>query len=274
MLLELTFCSERNQTAVSPPRFSLVKWYMDCVTEQGEAAILYCAALRWRGIPLTYSSVLSTCGQAATTRSSMGRYRLSWTEKEVVVELPRLRVLGRWEAAAAPFEQTVYASPAGSVVWSCVQPRSSARVTVGERVLSGPGYAERLTVTLPPWQLPMRQLRWGRFVSPQDTLSWIDWQGPYSTSFAVHNGVRREIVSVSESEVALSNSVLRLEESLPLRAGRLGSTVLPGAPALRKLLPGSLANIEERKWRSRGTLEIDDRQSRGWVIHEVVDWNL
>ncbi len=204
----------------------------------------------------------------------MGSYRLSCTNEEVVVEFPRLKVAGRWEAASAPFEQTVYESAAGSVVWSCVQPRSSARVTLGSRVLFGPGYAERLTVTLPPWQLPMRQLRWGRFVSPQDTLAWIDWQGPYSTSFAVHNGARREIVAASDSEVALSNGVLRMEESFPLRAGRLGSTVLPGAPALRKLLPSSLANIEERKWRSRGVLEIDGRQSRGWVIHEVVHWNL
>jgi hypothetical protein len=118
----------------------------------------------------------------------------------------------------------------------------------------------------------MSQLRWGRFVSPEDSLAWIDWQGPYSTSFAVHNGSRCETLSVSDSEVALCHATLRMEESFPLRAGRLGSTILPGAPALRKLLPRSLFNIEEHKWRSRGILNAQDRISTGWAVHEVVHW--
>jgi len=259
---------------VTPPRFSLVKWYMDCVTDEGEAVILYCAEMLWRGIHVTYSSVLSTNEQTATTRSSMSSYRLVPTDELILVEIPRLKVSGKWQAAAAPLEHTVYESAAGSVVWNCVQPRASARVSVGERVLMGLGYAERLTLTLPPWQLPMRQLRWGRFVSPEESLAWIDWQGPYSTSLAVHNGKIREIVSASDSELRLNDGVLRMKESLPLRAGPLGSTVLPGAPALKRLLPTSLTNIEEQKWRSRGILEINDRQSLGWVIHEVVHWNL
>jgi hypothetical protein len=63
-------------------------------------------------------------------------------------------------------------------------------------------------------------------------------------------------------------------ESFPLRAGRLGATVLPGAPALGKLLPRSLRNIEEQKWRSRGVWKAQDGSSHGWVIHEVVHWKL
>jgi hypothetical protein len=117
-------------------------------------------------------------------------------------------------------------------------------------------------------------LRWGRFVSAVDSVAWIDWQGPYSTCFALHNGALRDALSVSDSEVALDGATLRMDESLPLRSGRVDRTVLPGAPALRKLLPYSLFNIEEHKWRSRGVLNTKDRSSCGWVIHEVVDWNL
>jgi hypothetical protein len=64
-----------------------------------------------------------------------------------------------------------------------------------------------------------------------------------------------------------------MDQTLSLRSGRLGETVLSGAPILRRLLPSSLSEIEEKKWRSRGTLDTPDHQSRGWVIHEVVDWN-
>ncbi len=252
--------------------FSLVKWYMDCVTDPGDAVILYCAELRWRGLHASYSSVLSVDGRSMESHASMARYRLSSTEAQILVELPRLGVSGRWEASAAPFQHTVYEDASGSVLWNCVQPRASVHLRIGDRELAGLGYAECLTVTLPPWRLPMRQLRWGRFVSPEDSLAWIDWQGAYSTSFAVRNGVRCETLSVSDSEVALRGASLRMEESFPLRTGRVGDTILPGAPALGRMLPRGLFNIEEHKWRSRGILNAEDRSSKGWVIHEVVHW--
>ena len=110
-------------------------------------------------------------------------------------------------------------------------------------------------------------------MSAQDSLAWIDWQGAYSTSIALHNGRMAEPLSISDSTIALSDATLHIDELRPLRSGRLGSTILPGAPMLRKLLPHSLFNIDEKKWRSRGILDTKDRQSTGWVIHEVVDWN-
>jgi len=259
---------------VGPSPFSLVKWYMDCVTDSCDAVILYCADLGWRGIHAAYSSVLTIFDRQAEFQSSMASYRLSFTSDHIKVEFPRLNVCGRWEGTATPVQLPVYENASGSVLWNCLQPRSSVKLRIGERELAGLGYAECLTLTLAPWQLPMRQLRWGRFVSQQDSLAWIDWQGLYSTSFAVHNGLRCETLAVSDSEIVLRDATLRMEESLPLRAGRLGSTILPGAPALGKLLPHSLFNIEERKWRSRGILNAHDRESKGWVIHEVVHWKL
>jgi hypothetical protein len=247
---------------------------MDCVTGCGDAAILYCADLRWRGIHAAYSSVLSADEGRAESHSSMARYRLSSRGGEIHVAFPRLKVSGRWHADAAPMQHTVYGNASGSVLWNCLQPRSTVHLRVGEREFTGLGYAECLTLTLPPWQLPMRKLRWGRFVSPDHSLAWVDWQGSYSTSFAIHNGVQCEIQSVSDSEVAVCGATLRMDESLSLRAGRVEQTILPEAPTLGKLLPHSLFNIEERKWRSRGILNAQDRSSSGWAIHEVVDWKI
>jgi predicted transcriptional regulator len=246
---------------------------MDCVTELGETAILYCADLSWRGMRASYSSVLLADERAIDTQSSMRSYRLTSSGDRISVEFPRLQAQGTWTAAAAPVQHTMYEDARGSVLWNCLQPGSTVQVTVGDRQLSGLGYAECLTLTLPPWQLPLRQLRWGRFVSPQDSLAWIDWQGPYSTRLAVHNGRKHKPVSVSDTEILLTDARLRLDQPLSLRSGRLGSTILPGAPLLRKLLPHSIFDIDEKKWRSRATLEAPDHQCQGWAIHEVVDWN-
>jgi hypothetical protein len=252
---------------------------MDCVTGEGDTVILYCAELHWRGLHAAYSNLLSAIDSQATSRSSMGRYRIECEDGRIAVELPRLQVEGEWKSAAAAVQETVFpgpdgTSPDGSALWECLQPQATVRVQLGQRELTGLGYLERLTLTLPPWQLPLRELRWGRFVSPTDHVIWIDWQGPYSTAFAIHNGCKRRLELVTETEVAIESGTLRMSDSLPLRAGRLGATVLPGAPMLRRLLPRSLGNIEEHKWRSRGVLETASGQSEGWVIHEVVHWKV
>ena len=259
---------------VEASRFSLIKWYVDCVTDSGDAAIVYCADLHWRGMHATYSSVLSMNEGRVESHSSMAGYCLSSTNGEIRIEIPRLKVSGKWEATSAPMQRTVYENASGSVLWNCLQQGSMVHLSVGAREFTGLGYAECLTLTLPPWQLPMRRLRWGRFISQQDSIAWVDWEGEYSASFAVYNGLFCKPLSVSDCEVAIRGATLRMEESLPLREGRVGATVLPGVPALGRLLPRSLFNIEERKWRSRGILSTQDRSSNGWVIHEVVHWTL
>ncbi len=247
---------------------------MDCVTDCGDAAVLYCAEMHWHGADLVYSSVLSTIEGRVESHSSMTRYRLSSTSDRIAVEFPRLKVQGSWKADAVPMERTLYLSTAGRVHWNCLQPRSVVDLRIGKRELTGLGYAECLTLTVPPWQLPMRQLRWGRFVSREDSLAWIDWQGEHSIRFAVYNGRVWELLAISETEAAIPHVRLRMDEGQTLRAGRLGSTVLSRAPALRKLLPRSLANIEEVKQRSHGRLNAGDHISEGWVIHEVVHWKV
>lgn len=258
--------------------FSLVKWYMDCVSDAGEAAILYSARVRWRGIGLAYSNLIWTDGATGKSASSMHSAKIRRETQQIHVVSPQLGLQGQWTARTAPVERTVYACESGSVIWNCRQPAASVCLSVGEKKLTGTGYAECLTLTLPPWQLPLRHLQWGRFVADRDAptpdaLTWIDWKGPYALSLVVHNGTSDEGASISTTEVAWSGGRLRMEEPLALRAGRLGSTVLPAAPALSKIFPHSLFNIEEKKWRSRGILETPDHESRGWVIHETVDWS-
>jgi len=254
---------------------------MDLVTDAGDAFILYCADMRWRGLSATMGNLLeSPNGASPRSRFSMGSYRLSSTPDEILVEHPRLKLSGRWQAITPPFRCTVYDGPEGSVVWNCMQPSSRVTARVSGRALSGLGYAECLTLTLPPWRLPMDQLRWGRFVCPDNSLAWIDWQGSYSTSFAVLNGRRSALESASEQMITTSDAVLHIEPGVSLRSGRLGETILPGALALRKLFPRSLFNVQEDKWKSLGTLTINggkptkqpEQTSTGWVIHEMVHW--
>jgi hypothetical protein len=246
---------------------------MDCVTDAGEAAIVYCADLRWRGLHAMIGGLLeSRNGAEPRTRTALGRHRISQTANEIAVEHRRLKVSGLWQSLSPPVQRTVYEERGGSIVWNCIQPGSRASLRIGERELAGLGYAECLTVTLPSWQLPIRCLRWGRFVSADHAFAWVDWQGPFSTRFAFLNGRESTLLSASESEVVTREAALKIEGGDSLRAGRLSSTILSGAPALKRLFPASLFNIREQKWKSRGTLAQSGRTNEGWVIHEVVEW--
>ena len=254
--------------------FSTVKWYLDCVTESGETAILYCATIHWRGIKMATGSLLTSHESHTETRSSLGAYHLSEECSEIRVEHPALHASGRWVADSSPVKRIVYEGPRGCVTWNCLQPRSRVSLRTRDREITGLGYAECLTLTLPPWHLPLRKLRWGRFVAEHDSLAWVDWQGEHSTCFAILNGHEFQPSAVTETEVLLPQAALQIEDRQTLRAGKLGATILPQLPALRRLFPRGLFNIHEQKWRSRGTLRTPGGESQGWVIHEVVDWAL
>jgi|SRR5215472_3350078 len=253
--------------------FSLVKWYLDCITDAGHAVIVYCAEMRWRGLRTRMASVLeSPPGAAPVTHSSIGAYRLNASKDEIAVEHRRFGVRGTWRPAAPGFERTVYANERGSVIWNCLQPGSRVSCRIGERELNGLGYGERLTLTVPPWRLPLSQLRWGRFVSEKHSIIWIDWRGEHSTKIALCDGRPCDLLSASENEIVTSDGTLRILPGVSLRSGRLKDTIVPGMPGLAKLIPGSLFNIHEQKWKSRGTLQTPAEECSGWVIHEVVDW--
>lgn len=92
-------------------------------------------------------------------------------------------------AREQPVASTVYESADGRIDWECRQPAADARVRLaGGREITGLGYAERLRMTIPPWRLPLRTLRWGRFLAAGESWVWIDWQGPHVARFAFRNG--------------------------------------------------------------------------------------
>jgi hypothetical protein len=257
----------------SPGHFAMTKWYLDCVSDAGDAAIVYCADLHWRGIHAQMGSVLEKPdAQPARTRSSMGKYAVSIAANEISVDHPRLKFSGRWISAAPASEHALYESENGAITWKCLQPSSQVTASLGGRAFAGLGYAECLVLTVPPWQLPMRELRWGRFVSERHSLVWIRWRGPHTVDLALCNGETCILIAASQSEVLAGDAVLEIPSGVILRDGRLRNTILPGLPAIAKLFPHSIFNVVETKWLSPATLRMGGEKSTGWAIHEVVQF--
>ncbi|HEX5010035.1 MAG TPA: hypothetical protein VFY71_06515 [Planctomycetota bacterium] len=256
--------------------FRLVKWYLDLVTEEGEVLIGYAADLRWGPLRLRCAATLA--GRApGPFRGATHLLGASLpTERDGVV---RWRVgergpRGEWTRVRAGPQRVLLDGPEGAVRWSCLHASSEARArTARGPELSGRGYVERLELTCPPWRLPIRELRWGRFVAADAALAWIDWRGPQPLRLVLRDGEPVADARVDDDVVTAGDAALRLSDPTTLRDGELGLTALRPLPLLRRALPPAMLGTRETKWLSRGELRRPDgRRARGWAVHELVQF--
>ena len=166
-------------------RFSLSKWYMDCITDSGDISIAYTGTINWRRAHLSYSTILESVSGRLTTNHSTRKPEkpeihgdsVSWSSKP-------LHVQASWQALSPGLRETIFRCDDGSVEWHCSAPCAQAQF----RGRCGLGYVDRITMTLPPWKLPIQYLRWGHFASQADWVVWIDWQGEFCRKLVFLNG--------------------------------------------------------------------------------------
>jgi hypothetical protein len=247
------------------PRFEFAKWYADCVSGEGEVLIAYSGRLRHRRLAVQYESLLS----AGESKHSLRRSSIECTPDRIEWGSEGLGLCGSWERRSAEIRETVFQSEDGWVQWHCVMPKAEARMNA----VAGLGYAEQLRLTIPPWRLPIRRLRWGRFLSERNAVVWIDWEGEFRTRLVYANGRPAAAEAIENDGLTFADGTrLELDRGLVLRSGQLGSTVLHAIPGLKKLAPRMFL-VDECKWRSHGRLmSVGEETDSGWCIHEDVRW--
>lgn len=268
--------AHRIQPWYHPPAmsgFHLSKWYLDCVTDAGDASIVYSGDVCWGRLNLHYSSVLESTEAGVKARQSLRPHpQPEVNHGSIRWRSNALQVDALWQADAGELRETLLDDERGSIQWHCLMPRARARF--GLR--SGLGYAERLVLTIPPWKLPIATLRWGRFLSPSDWIVWIDWQGEHPQTIVYRNGARVAVDELGDEQIRFADgTLLAMDRSLTIREGPLGTTALAAIPLIGKTFPARLLRVTESKWRSRARLEFPNRPAvEGFAIHERVSWPL
>ena len=257
--------------------FTLDKWYLDLVTDDGTALIGYAAELRWHAFDLHYAALLesqpgATPHEHATIRKvkppELAGDHLTWVCEP-------LRVSGEWLRLAPPVGETLLDSPAGTIEWSCLLPRARASLEVGGRRHEGLGYVERLHLTIAPWEFPFRALRWGRHLSGAHALVWIEWDGEVSRRWAWLDGRFQPSARVAPGGVTgLEKGMeLRWDADRDVRRRSVVEALREMAPALVRGMTGRIGTMDEHKQLSRSALTANGRMlDSGWVIHEEVTW--
>ena len=92
---------------------------------------------------------------------------ITWSDRQFGVS-------GCWKSLTTPVNARLFDSGEGFIDWKCHQPASNVTLKFNERTIEGIGYAEQLILTVPPWKIPMDELRWGRFGSSGNQMVWIE----------------------------------------------------------------------------------------------------
>lgn len=259
--------------------FNLTKWYLDCTDELGNSAIIYWGRLQLGALDLSYASVLGIPMGAPCTefRSILPSPGPALTRRKGVdgvhMESIALDVEGHWIPQADPIKATLLERPDGRIQWTCIAPQARVDLRVQGKKLQGVGYVERLDMTLAPWKMPFRVLRWGRAIAARRSAVWIDWEGDYPRHDLWTNGTHCEHACISDDRVQSQDFSIELDRSRVIREGPIGSTALARIPGLRSVAPASLLDSREHKWLSRAAFCGGSRDgASGWAIHERVDF--
>ena len=249
----------------------VTKLYLDCIGADGSCGIAYRARLRCGPVALGYAAVLrhepggaitylSTAhpGPAPTIHSR----RLAW-------RTPQLDLAVEACAQTPPFSHRLLDGPAGTIDWECLAPAAHVCFRQGDLPpLQGLGYAERLQLELPRLQLPIEELRWGRFVAPDRAIVWIRWGGSEPRTLVFDKGQLQPGATIGDHEIRFGHSRLVLGTGAILRDAHLSEA----APFAILGPLDRLGRVHEVKWLSPAALhDADDGEPvNAWVIHERV----
>lgn len=260
----------------------LNKWYLDFVGDNGEALICYAAKLTWHGFTANYTSLIHKVpGEEVRVSTHFRKFQLPLKKDGIITwQDDKLEVEGSWEAVAKPIENRIYDSGNGYLDWKCYQPASRVKLKIKGRMLEGIGYAEQLVLTALPWNIPMNQLRWGRFHSPMDTLVWIELREKDKIQWLWLNGeiipdgiIENDRVSSREGDFQLildRTTVLESEKKIYQVVQKL----LKFLPGFNKIMPVKFLMANNNKWLSKGEFQKGGSENvQGIAIHEWVNFN-
>lgn len=254
--------------------FRLEKWYLDCVSSQGNVFIGYAARLRYGPFRLNYGAGITKSGNMPDAQRQtfrLGELRVSESDLEWIN--PALGVRGRWARGNRIPRMELVGGPDGGIEWECLGGACGVDIVLDGAPISGTGYAERLVLTIPPWKLPFRELRWGRFISDdlEDQITWIDMRDGLDRSW-IWAGSRLRPGTVGDDEIRVGTARLRFEASSPVRVGNVADRMLGRLGFLKFLIPRGARNINESKFAGKGELIRPGSASVGTIINEVVKW--
>lgn len=254
--------------------FYLEKWYSDCVDEAGNYSIGYHANVSIVSQSITYSALLASKNNRKEELTSYGNKEAPSINDNGIMEwiMPKWGMESRSKPKQQGFSRVLYENNNGKVEWQCLIPLADSSCILENIQVMGYGYSERLIMTILPWKLPIKELRWGRWLAEGISIVWIEWKGEFPITLIYENGIECSAKKISETEISTEQFTLHLKKHDTIREGYIVKTALRNMPGIKTMLPKAIRKLNEKKWVSKGILIKNNTEIHGWAIHEKVTW--
>ena len=256
--------------------FKIEKLYLDCIDDQGNCFILYWAKVEFFLMRFVYSGLVFCNAKGFTTEKST----LHKTNKPVIDRIIQfnhklLKTNIKFNRTDDAIIRLLYKdSNNNELIWNCHHPKGWAEIIHNDSIYKGFGYAETLISQIKPWNLPIDELKWGRFLSDFYTVIWINWLGKYPINKIFINGIEFNDAIFKDDIISFNNDTYRLKfsEIQLIREGKL-SGLFSRMTLLKMFLNRRILNTIEIKYKSRTSFSKNSELlSNGWSIFEIVPW--
>jgi hypothetical protein len=160
------------------------------------------------------------------------------------------------------------------LIWNCHHPKALAEIIYNGNIYKGFGYAETLFSPIKPWNLPIDELRWGRFLSDSYTLIWINWKGKYPMNKIFFNSIEYNDAIFENDIIIFSDGIYQLKflEIQLIRKGKL-SRLFSKMKLLKIFFNHRILNSVETKYKAKTSLSKNSIVlSSDWSLFEIVTW--
>jgi hypothetical protein len=160
------------------------------------------------------------------------------------------------------------------LIWNCHHPKALTEIIYNGNIYKGFGYAETLFSPIKPWNLPIDELRWGRFLSDSYTLIWINWKGKYPVNKILFNGIEYNDAIFENDIIVFGDGIyqLKFSEIQLIRKGKL-SGLFSKMIVLKIFFDRRILNTIEIKYKAKTTLSKNSIiLSNDWSLFEIVTW--
>jgi hypothetical protein len=257
-------------------KFKIEKLYLDCIDDSGNCFIIYRAKLDFSFLSIFYSGLIFSDSSGFTyEKSTFRKSERPLINDSLYMNLKTFKINGSWERSDAPIAISLYKDNQNhELIWNCHHPKSRTEIKYNGKIYKGFGYAESLSLTIKPWNLPIDELRWGRFLSDTCTIIWINWVGKYPVNRIFLNGVEYNDAIFKDGIISFSDEIyqLKFSEILTIREGKL-LNLFPAISFLKLLFNRRILDTVEIKYKAKTIFSKNGvRLSKGWSLYEIVTW--
>lgn len=253
--------------------FNLKKHYFDGIDSQGNAVILYFAELKLFGFKIPYSSYILSLNDLIEEKSILSSSEIG--ENNSFFKNYKLKIHGRWDAKENSIHEILFKQNKSKLKWNCVIPKAEFILEINGKEFSGLGYSEILEMNFVPWKLPISTLKWGRFLSENHSIIWIEWIGKQQLKKVYWNGNLIENTEISDSGIKFHDKKVELifQNPVSLKDEKL-LKIADKYPFLKLFFSSKFLQSREMKFKSKSILISEENQEIGHSLYETVLWEI